>query len=191
MMNDPQPQPTTGALTGAVPESEDRAPPRSDLKDAAGWIVLGAAVLVASWRMDRLEAQNINPYTIPGLLPGLLGLGMVFLGALMALRSWRRGALAQPLLAASAHQREERKRIWVVIALCLGYSVVLVGHGLPFWLASSIYVTTSIVILQRMSADPEQRVLNGRAWLKAVVIGVLASIVTQLVFQELFLVRLP
>ena len=40
--------------------------------------------------MDRLEAQHINPYTVPGLLPGLLGLVMILLGVLLALRSWGR-----------------------------------------------------------------------------------------------------
>ena len=43
--------------------------------------------------MDRLERQNINPYTVPGLLPGLLGIAMILLGGVLALRSWRRGAL--------------------------------------------------------------------------------------------------
>ncbi len=170
---------------------KEAMPPRSDLVDGLGWMALGAATLVASLRMDRLEAQNINPVTVPGLLPGLLGLVMLGLGIVLALRSWRRGAMAQSLPATTGHQREERKRIWIVLALCLGYSVVLVGHGLPFWLASSIYVTASILILQRMSPDPLQRSLAPRVWAKALLIGVLASVITHLVFQELFLVRLP
>ena len=58
------------------------------------WIVFGIAIAIGSWNMDRLESQNINPYTVPGLVPGLLGLAMVFFGALMALRAWRAGALA-------------------------------------------------------------------------------------------------
>ena len=34
-----------------------------------------------------------------------------------------------------------------------GYGVVLVGHGLPFWLASTIYVTASILLFRRLSRD--------------------------------------
>lgn len=172
-------------------DKDGARPPRSDLFDAAGWMVLGAALLIGSWRMDRLASQNINPYTVPGLLPGLLGLAMLMLGVLMGIRSWRRGALTQAVAAVTAHQRTERRRIWVVVGLCLGYSVVLVGHGLPFWLASAIYVSASIVILQRMSPDPLQREFTRRTWVKALVIGVLSALITQLVFQELFLVRLP
>src|SRR3954469_16737732 len=92
-------------------EDDDTMPPRSDLKDAVGWIVLGIAVLVGSITMDRLEQQNIKPVTLPGMLPGLLGLAMILLGGIMALRSWGRGALTTPLPPATPHQREERKRV--------------------------------------------------------------------------------
>ena len=141
--------------------------------------------------MDRLERQNINPYTVPGLLPGLLGILMILLGGILLFRSWRRGALTLPRPPRTADDREQAKRIAIVIALVLGYAVVLVGHGIPFWLASGIYVSVSILVLQRMSRDPDERRLTARAWIKAVVIGFASSIVTALVFEQLFLVRLP
>jgi len=177
--------------TPADPHAEPPIHPRNDLFDAIGWIALGIAILIGSLLMDRLERQNINPYTIPGLLPGLLGLMMILLGGVLAVRSWRRGALHLPRPAASADDREARRRVWIVIALCMGYAVMLVGHGLPFWLASAIYVTASILILQRLSRDENERRLTLRAWLKAVVIGVASGLITSLVFQELFLVRMP
>jgi hypothetical protein len=167
------------------------AAPRSDLKDAIGWIVLGAAILVGSITMDRLEQQNINPVTVPGLLPGLLGIAMMLLGGVMAIRSLRRGALTQATPPATAHQREERKRVWIAVILCTGYGVVLIGHGIPFWLASTIYVTASILIFQRISQDPGERRLNLRAWVKALAIAASCSVITWLVFEKLFLVRLP
>jgi hypothetical protein len=172
------------------PPAEEPITPRGDLKDAACWIAFGAAVLIGSITMDRLEQQHINPYTAPGLLPGLLGIMMILLGGVLVLRSLGRGALhrAPP---PSAHDSERWRRIWVVAALCLGYGIVLIGHGLPFWLASTIYVTASILIIQRMSRDPAQRRQTPRAWAKALTIGVSASVITHLVFQEFFLVRLP
>jgi hypothetical protein len=141
--------------------------------------------------MDRLEKQNINPVTVPGLLPGLLGIAMILLGAVLGLRSWRRGALTQPREPATALEREERRRVWIAVGLCVGYGVVLVGHGIPFWLASTIYVTASILIFQRISPDLSERKLTPRAWGKALLIGVLASVITWAVFEKLFLVRLP
>jgi hypothetical protein len=173
------------------PGHDGPRPARSDLKDAIGWMVLGVATLVGSVTMDRLEQQNINPYTVPGLLPGLLGLAMVLLGAVLALRSWRRGALAAPLPPASAELREQRKRVAVVAALCCGYGVVLIGHGLPFWVASTIYVTASILVVRRMSRDPGERQLGPRAWVQALVIGLCTAVIVQVVFQEVFLVRMP
>ena len=169
----------------------EHAPPRSDFKDAVGWVAFGIAVLVGSITMDRLEHQHINPVTAPGLLPGLLGIAMILLGVVLGLRSWRRGAFHQPATPASAHQREERKRVWIAVALCCGYGIVLVGHGIPFWLASTIYVTTSILVFQRISPDPAERRLDTRAWVKALVIAGCTSVVTWLVFERLFLVRLP
>ena len=170
---------------------EEGAPPRADLKDAVGWIVFGATVLVGSVTMDRLEAQNINPVTAPGLLPGLLGIAMILLGSALGVRSWRRGALARAMAPAGADQREARRRVWIAIALCTGYGVVLVGHGIPFWLASTVYVAASILVFQRLSRDPLERQLGAGAWVKALVIGACAALVTWLVFERVFLVRLP
>ncbi|MGB3068890.1 MAG: tripartite tricarboxylate transporter TctB family protein [Ottowia sp.] len=170
---------------------ESQRPPRADLRDAIGWIALGLAVLVGSITMDRLEHQNINPYTVPGLLPGLLGIAMVILGSVLGVRSWRRGAAMQPSPPLSSLDREQRKRVVIATVLCIGYGVVLVGHGLPFWLASSIYVTASILVFQRISPNLAERRLDLRSIVKALVIGVLSSIVTWLIFEEVFLVRLP
>jgi len=170
---------------------DDKRPPRADLYDAIGWIVLGIAVLFGSITMDRLEAQHINPYTVPGLLPGLLGIAMIVLGLVLAERSRERGALAHPLPPVTADDSDSRKRVAVVLALCIGYGVVLVGHGIPFWLASTLYVAASILIMLRMSRDPDERRLTPRVWAKAILIAVLASVITQLVFQEIFLVRMP
>jgi len=106
-------------------------------------------------------------------------------------RSWRQGAFHEAVAAPRPHQREERRRVWIAVGLCIGYGVVLVGHGIPFWLASSIYVTASILVFQRISADPAERRLTPRAWGQALLIGVLSSVITWLVFERVFLVRLP
>ncbi len=188
-MTDPALVPEHSVPVGG--DEDDAAPPRSDFKDAIGWIVFGILVLGGSIAMDRLEAQNINPVTVPGLLPGLLGVAMVLLGAVLLLRSMGRGALVQAVPAPSARQREERRRVWIAVALCAGYGVVLVGHGIPFWLASSFYLTVAILVFQRISPDPAERRLDAKSWAKALVIAVLASAATWAAFEKLFLVRLP
>ena len=84
---------------------EDALPPRTDLYAAVAWIVFGAAVAIGAWNMDRLEHRHINPYEIPGLVPGVLGAVIVLLGVVLALRSLRRGALG-PAFTRSGHPRQ-------------------------------------------------------------------------------------
>src|SRR5260221_13595204 len=107
------PDPAMPAASTAARESEDTASLRTDFLSALGWMGLGISILIGSVAMDRLEKQDINPYTIPGLLPGLLGIAMTILGMLLAARSWR------PHLLASANRalvhRTERKRLLLVL----------------------------------------------------------------------------
>jgi hypothetical protein len=169
---------------------ELRAQAASDLRDALGWLAFGVAVLVGSIRMDRLEAQHINPYTVPGLLPGLLGLVTILLGVLLGLRSWGRGAR----LVGGPRFRVDwptLRRLAVVIGLILIYTVALLGRGLPFWLVSTLYVTASIVLLQAPQRALAGRGLNWRDLAFATAVGVGSGVVIEFVFQELFLVRLP
>ena len=162
----------------------------SDLRAAGGWLAFGVAVLVGSIRMDRLESQHINPYTVPGLLPGLLGIVFIVLALLLGARSWRRGGGTHGARGLHVDAAVVR-RLALVIALVVFYAVVLVGHGIPFWAASALYVFASILLLQR-----PQRLAAGRGvTLKdvafAAAVGVASGAIIQYVFQELFLVRLP
>jgi Tripartite tricarboxylate transporter TctB family len=169
---------------------DDIAGLRGDFLSGFGWMGLGIAILIGSVMMDRLENQDINPYTIPGLLPGLLGIAMTILGALLAARSWRPHLLANAASAAPV-DRAETRRLVLVLGLCLVFGVGLVGHGLPFWLAAAIFVTVAIVSLQYQGGQTTARQSNLRRLLKAAAIGLGAGIVITIVFQEIFLVRLP
>jgi putative tricarboxylic transport membrane protein len=165
--------------------------PRTDLLSAIGWIALGVAILIGSVTMDRLEDQDINPYTIPGLLPGLLGIAMIILGALLAIRSWR----AYPFRAAETMETSTDnaggKRLALVLGLCLAFGVGLVGHGLPFWFAVVIFVTASILSLQYQQRSATEAPIGLRQFAVAAAIGLGAGIAITVIFQDIFLVRLP
>src|SRR5947209_18849966 len=115
------------AATSAPHHESVGTSPRDDVVGGLLWLLLGIIILIASWRMDRLEAQDINPYTIPGLVPGLLGLGMMFFAALMFLRGWRAGGLHTPSATADQH-RTAYGRLALALILCIGYAVVLLGR---------------------------------------------------------------
>jgi hypothetical protein len=181
------PEPAAPASSHDGPDAITRL--RSDFLSALGWMALGTAILIGSITMDRLEKQGINPYTIPGLLPGLLGIAMTILGALLAARSWRSHLLASA--AKAPVDRAEQKRLLLVLGLCLTFGVVLVGHGLPFWLAAAIFVTVAILSLQYQQRKSAGGKLSLRMFVTAAAIGLGAGIIITIVFQEIFLVRLP
>ena len=153
---------------------------------ALGWIVFGTAVTVASWRMDRLENLHINRYEVPGLVPGLLGSAVLVLGVLLALRAIGRGALT----AAPRPAGGDRLHTVLVLGAMLLYTVVLVGHGLPFWLVTGVFVTAFIFFFDRDRQTQLGR-STARQLLLALTCGVATSAVISLAFQEIFYVRLP
>ena len=177
-------------------DSADQASPRADLVASAVWIAFGAAVGIGAWRMDRLERLNINPYEAPGLVPGLLGVMIVALGVALALRAVRQGALhreAGPHARADAAPPDDRagvRHMAAVFGLTLLYAMVLVGTGLPFWLATFVFVAGFIGLLDR-----ERQATLGRSaasqWVRAALYGAAWSAIVTLSFQHIFLVRLP
>ncbi|MFI4983513.1 MAG: hypothetical protein ACHQIO_24440, partial [Nevskiales bacterium] len=82
-------------------------------------------------------------------------------------------------------------RLALVIGLCLTFSLVLIGHGLPLWVAAALFVTASILVLQHHERRASGRKLDARAITMAGVIGLAAGVIATLVFQSLFLVHLP
>lgn len=165
----------------------DDLPPRTDLYTALATIVCGTAITVGAWTMDRLEHLHINKYEAPGLVPGLLGAAMLLLGLVLAMRSLRRGALNA---SSAPPPMEGRKRMAGVFGITLLYALVLVGHGIAFWLATFVFVSAFIFLF-----DAERQAGLGRArrqqLVRAFIYGLCTSAIVTLVFEHVFLVRLP
>ncbi len=183
------PHRTASAGEGPSPASAAQV----DLREGLSWAALGAAILFLSVRMDRLADQGVPPYAAPGLVPGLLGIVMILFGGLVALRARHpRDRGADAAAEAQEHRPElQPGRLALVIGLCLTFSIVLVGHGLPFWVASSLFVTVSILVLQHPQRQAAGRGLDARALGVAAFIGLAAGGAATLVFQRQFLVHLP
>ena len=161
---------------------------RPSRRDGLGWAALGVVTVVLSARMDRLADQGVPSFAAPGLLPGLLGALMALSGTLLALRRSR--AAAGPAVTTPAAPTQGL-RLLVTLVLCLTFSLGLIGHGLPFWLAASLFVTTSVLVLQAPQRRAAGRGVDARAVAAAVAIGLGAGAVATLVFQYIFLVQLP
>jgi hypothetical protein len=186
-------------------------------------MAFGAFVLYESARMPRFEHLAVNPYTVPGLVPGFLGAALLLFGLVMLSRSLvtsRRpdpraeedAAEAQPaeehqaeadtleLIGAAppgAHapagaavprRGEGARRLLLTLALTLGYAGVLVGRA-PFSLATFVFVFVFIILFDWRAAAAARR--TTRLLATAGVQALLVAVAVTLVFERLFLVRLP
>lgn len=170
---------------------------RADRVFGLAWTLVGLAIVVESWRMDRLEQQHINPYTVPGLVPGLLGIVLVCFGVVLAARRAppTEMPVEQDLLGLDepppTHHADatEPWRVGLALLLCLGFAGGLVGSGLPFWLAAFTFLFLAIVLFDWPDRRAAGTLARGAA--QAAVIAAVAAAFVTIVFQELFLVRLP
>jgi len=182
----------TGAGGAVPPDAIDAAEPpamiKADLAAGLFFIVLAVATLVGSWNMDRLTARRINPLTVPGLVPGLLSAALLVCGVILTLRSLRTAApdgwrdLRRAMVSTAA------RRAGAVLVLTLSYALVLVGL-LPFWLATGLFVFAFVMVFETWLAMPRTPALRSLPW--AFCLAIVTAGVVTLVFERLFLVRLP
>ena len=154
-------------------------------------IALGIATVVASLDMPRFEELNINPYTIPGLVPGALGVVTLILGSALFVRAARAGGWR--LMERAAGRRwwwsaPGTRTLALAIVLCLGYAAGLVSR-VPFWLATLLFVAAFVAAFVWRLARTHTERLRRLAF--AGVFGAVVSAAVTLAFQEIFLVRLP
>ena len=163
---------------------------RGDLLSAAFWALLGGAVVIASWRMDRLVDRGINPLSAPGLTPGVIGALVLVLALVLAWRALRRPDAASAATDdAATPPVTTLRRTLLAAALCVLFAGVALGHGLPFAAeaAAFIFVFTSVFSWPTWRA--ERRVARGVA--QTLAVALTAAFAISWLFESVFLVRLP
>ncbi|HUG21635.1 MAG TPA: tripartite tricarboxylate transporter TctB family protein [Albitalea sp.] len=156
--------------------------PRSDLFGGAAWIVFGLLIVAESLRMDRFTAMGATLYTMPGLVPGLFGGLLMVLGLALAWRGWRHRAAQRHETPPAA--RMLNRRVLTMLAITLPYAIGLVGR-VPFTLATCLFVAAFTWLFTPPDATTMRRVVA------AIASGVLTTAAIVLVFEQIFLVRLP
>jgi hypothetical protein len=162
-----------------------RPSPRADLLSGLGWMAFGAAVIALAWRMDRFESQGATLYSMPGLVPGMLGGVVALLGAGLCARSLARGA------AAPGHPRlwpGWNARLLAALAFMLAYALLLVGR-LPFWLATFVFVAGMIAFFEWQERGARGERVRGLV--VAALCGAFTAGIVAVAFEQVFLVRLP
>ena len=169
---------------------------RDDLGTAAVWLVLGAAIAVASWRMDRLRHLDVNPWSVPGLTPGVIGVLMMGFALVLVRRALRPPAPgAGPADAAGSTPGDaatapgETRRTLVAGALCVLFAGATLGRGVPFVIEGAVFVFAFTTIFSWRAWRDEGRVVRGLA--QSAVVSALAAMLISWLFESVFLVRLP
>lgn len=173
-----------------TPSDDDPNPAmtKADLLTGLVFIVLGVAVFYGAWTMDRLEIRRIQPLTAPGLVPGVLALALTLCGGILTLRSLRQSTPGDWQILGGVILSGAAGRAMVVMALALVYTLGLVGT-LPFWAATFLFVFAFIMVFECWLAEPRKPVVPSLLW--ALGIAVVTSATVTLVFERVFLVRLP
>lgn len=157
---------------------------KADFVSGLAFVALGLAALAESLRMPRFETLAVNPYTVPGIVPGMLGAVIAGLGLILALRSARGLRLAG--VGLGALRSGAARRFVLAFALTVAYAAGLVGT-VPFWLATGAFVFVFIAAFEWPAAAGRRLRMLAFAAVEAAVV----SAAVTLLFQEVFLVRLP
>jgi putative tricarboxylic transport membrane protein len=159
---------------------------RADLWFALLLTALSPVVLVEAWRMPRLADQGVHPMSVPGLTPGLIALVLLVLGVMLLWRSLRERGSTR--VAAGTAEAPADASTWpralLALLLCLAYAPGLLGR-LPFLLSTGLFVFGFIAVFS-FERERALRTLGG-----ALLMAVAVSVSVSLLFEQLFLVRLP
>jgi len=165
---------------------------RADLISAAVWGAFGTVVIVASWRLPRLEQMGINPWSVPGITPGLIGAAIVLLAVALALRALRSAApgTESPAAAATdATASASLRRSALAALLCFAFAGIGLGRGLPFALEAALFVFVFVCAFSWRTWRAEGRWVRGVV--STLLVAVLSSSAIAWLFSAVFLVRLP
>ena len=153
-------------------------------------IAFSLSVVVSSYTMPRLEHRGIDPFSAPGVVPGMIGWILLILALILFVRSVRRGGY---LLFSSVGQDGPRHegaalRVGWTLVISLIYAVGFLGR-IDYTLATLLYIFVFIVLFEYRWTAPlsGQLKILGYALLQALI----ASFLITLVFRKLFLVDLP
>lgn len=164
---------------------------KADLVTSIILLLFGMAILIMSIQMPRYEGLGVNPYSVPGIVPGLLGVILLVLGLVLLIRSIiRKGyqlGLSSKIVKQYFTDPSTRNFLFALI-LSLVYGVFLLTR-IPYSLATGLYILIFILIFEyRPKANISSQ---KKTILYSLVEAISVSAGVTLIFRYLFLVDLP
>ena len=164
---------------------------KADFVTSIGLSSFGLAILIMSIQMPRYEGLGVNPYSVPGIAPGLLGLVLLILGLVLLIRSIMRKGYQLGLTIDIIKQYftdESTRNFLFALILSLVYGVLWLTR-IPYSLATGLYILCFILIFEYR---PKENISSQKKTiLYSLVEAISVSAVVTLVFRYLFLVDLP
>ncbi|TKT78331.1 tripartite tricarboxylate transporter TctB family protein [Aquamicrobium sp. LC103] len=159
----------------------------TDMIGGLVFTIIGVAGLIESLRMPRFENRNADPFTVPGLTPGLLSTVLAVLGVALIARAMagRGGATPLPILNWSAGSAT---RMIFTLVTVMTYGFVLFGN-VPFIIATTLFVFIFTIGAELL--NPQRKLSLPKLCIGALVLGLCSAFVVRFVFVQIFLVRLP
>jgi len=145
--------------------------------------LLGLIVFIISIGMPTFRELGANPYSAPGIVPGILGIILLFMGVILFIRSFIRKGYKIKLSSQSMKlffKNNSIKRLLIALFLSVFY-VILLGK-INYFLLTTIYIFLFV-----WSFELKTKKTLFFALLEAVLIAACISYV----FRYLFLVTLP
>jgi hypothetical protein len=164
---------------------------KADFVTSIVLLLFGMAILIMSIYMPRFEGLGVNPYSVPGIVPGLLGVILLTLSLILLIRSIIRKGYQLGLSIETIKQYftdKSTKNFLLALILSLVYGVFWLTR-IPYSLATGFYILFFILIFEYR---PKENMLSQKKTiLYSLVEAVSVSAGVTLVFRYLFLVDLP
>ena len=155
-------------------------------------IAFSVSVIVMSYTMPRLERRNIDPFSAPGVVPGMIGIVLLLLALVLFVRSIRRGGYRMFHTASNkaddAHLQGAATRVLLTLFISLVYAIGFLGR-FDYSIITALYIFVFICLFEFRAGVgfwAQKRMI-----LFAIIQAVVASVLITTVFQKLFLVDLP
>ena len=164
---------------------------KADFVTSIGLSSFGLAILILSIQMPRYEGLGVNPYSVPGVVPGLLGLILLILGLVLLIRSIMRKGYQLGLtidIIKQYFKDESTRNFLLALIFSLVYGVFLLTR-IPYSLATGLYILFFILVFEYR--PKENMSSQKKTILYSLVEAIFVSAGVTLVFRYLFLVDLP
>jgi hypothetical protein len=170
---------------------EEKNMPKADFVTAIGLSLFGLAIIIRSLQMPRFASVGANPYSVPGIVPGLLGVVLATLGLMLLVRSIRRKGYRLGLNVETIRgyfSDASTKRFLIALFLSVIYGAFILKR-MPYALATGLYVFAFVLIFEYRPG--EDLFSQKRTLFFSFLEALLVSAGVTLVFRYLFLVDLP